>query len=71
MNEIRLPKLPDGTPIKLTLTIGADLGQALKDYADLYHAQYGVSETITDLIPFMREAFLQSDKGFNRGSRKL
>ena len=70
MTDIRLPKLPDRTPIKLTITVGADLGQALKEYADLYRVQYGVQEAVADLIPFMLEAFLQRDKGFNRTSRK-
>ena len=70
MPDIRLARLPDRTPIKLTLTVGAELHQALKEYADLYAATYGVAEPVTDLIPFMLEAFLQSDKGFVRGGRK-
>ena len=70
MTDIKLPRLPDRTPIKLTITVGADLSQALKEYADLYRVQYGVQETVGDLIPYMLEAFLQSDKGFSRTSRK-
>lgn len=31
---------------------------------------YGVAEQVIDLIPFMLEAFIQSDKGFARGGRK-
>jgi hypothetical protein len=70
MTDIKLPKLPDRTPIKLTITVGADLSLALKEYADRYRVQYGVQETVGDLIPFMLEAFLQSDKAFSRTSRK-
>lgn len=70
MAELKLPKLPDRTPVKLTITLSAELHQALKEYADLYQSTYGVSEQVVDLIPFMLEAFLQSDKGFNRGGRK-
>lgn len=70
MAELKLAKLPDRTPVKLTITLGADLNQALKDYADIYQATYGVAEQVVDLIPFMLEAFLASDKGFVRTGRK-
>ena len=71
MAELKLAKLPDRTPVKLTITLGADLNQALKDYADLYQVTYGTAEQVVDLIPFMLDAFLQSDRGFIRnGSRK-
>lgn len=70
MAELKLAKLPDRTPIKLTITVGAELHQALKDYADLYQATYGVTEQVVELIPFMLEAFVQSDKSFARGGRK-
>lgn len=70
MAEIKLARLPDRTPVKLTITVGAELHQALKEYADLYQVTYGASEQVIDLIPFMLEAFLQSDKGFTRAGRK-
>ncbi|WAC48216.1 DUF2274 domain-containing protein [Asticcacaulis sp. SL142] len=70
MAELKLAKLPDRTPVKLTITLGADLNQALKDYADIYQATYGITEQVVDLIPFMLDAFLQSDKGFVRTIRK-
>lgn len=70
MPELKLARLPDRTPVKLTITLGAELHQTLKDYADLYQATYGVWEQVVDLIPFMLETFLQSDKGFNRNGRK-
>lgn len=70
MAEIKLGKLPDRTPVKLTITLGAELHQTLKEYADLYQATYGTAEQVVDLIPFMLEAFVQTDKGFNRGGRK-
>lgn len=70
MTEIKLQKLPDRTPVKLTISLGADLNQALRDYAELYAAAYGVTESIADLVPFILEAFLQSDKAFAKGNRK-
>lgn len=70
MADLKLAKLPDRTPIKVSITVGAELHQALKDYADLYQATYGTAEQVGDLIPYMLEAFLQSDKSFVRGGRK-
>jgi hypothetical protein len=31
---------------------------------------YGVTEQVIDLIPFMLEAFLQSDKGFAKQAKR-
>lgn len=70
MPELKLARLPDRTPIKLTITVGAELHQALKDYADLYQATYGTAEQVVDLVPFMLDAFLQSDKSFVRAARR-
>lgn len=70
MAELKLAKLPDRTPIKLTIVIGAELNEALKAYGERYTAAYGVSEPVIELIPYMLETFLQSDKGSNKGTRK-
>ena len=50
--------------IQPTITVSADLNQALSDYQKAYAATYGVSEKVADLIPFMLEAFLDSDRAF-------
>jgi hypothetical protein len=70
MAELKLPKLPDRTPVKLTITVGAELQQFLKDYAELYQATYGSAEQVVDLMPFMFDTFLQSDKHFIKGGRR-
>ncbi|UDF04854.1 DUF2274 domain-containing protein [Asticcacaulis sp. AND118] len=70
MGDLKLPKLPDRTPIKLTIVIGADLHEGLKAYADRYAEAYGSKEAITELVPYMLEAFLASDRGFSKGGRK-
>lgn len=62
--DIRLPKLPDRTPVKLTISVPAELHQSLKDYAELYRAAYDAEEPVQDLIPYMLDVFLQSDRAF-------
>ena len=63
---IKLPKLPDRTPIKLTIAILADLHRQLGEYAELYREAYGVEEPVIALIPHMLGAFLASDRRFSR-----
>ncbi|MGT2466595.1 DUF2274 domain-containing protein [Mesorhizobium atlanticum] len=43
MANLKLGKLPDRTPSKITITVSADLNQALSDYAALYRQTYGES----------------------------
>jgi len=70
MANLKLGKLPDRTPAKITITMGADLNQALRDYATLYRATYGEAESVAELIPFMLEAFLDSDRAFARARKE-
>ena len=70
MNKLRLPKLPDRTPVKFSITVGPQLAHALRDYRDLYQATYGTAEDITELIPYMLAAFLESDAGFKKTRRE-
>lgn len=66
MADIKLGKLPDRTPIKLTISITPDLKAALDDYATVYSQAYGREEPITELVPAMLAAFLESDRSFVR-----
>ena len=40
MADLRLPRLPDRTPVKLTIMITPDLAAALASYAELYQLKY-------------------------------
>src|SRR6516165_781800 len=66
---MKLAKLPDRTPVKLTTTLMPHLAARLRDYADFYAETYGNREEVADLIPFMLEAFLDGDPDFRRASR--
>jgi hypothetical protein len=70
MGELRLGKLPDRTPVKVTISLPPELNAALVDYASLYEATYGQSETIAELIPAMLVSFLDGDKAFARRRRE-
>ncbi len=66
MAGLKLSKLPDRASVKLTITLAPDLHQRLQRYASAYSEAYQVDEPITELVPAMLAAFLDSDRGFSR-----
>ena len=70
MARLKLGRIPDRTPIKLAITVTPDLKDQLDAYAEAYGAVYGQQEKVEELIPFMLQSFIDSDRGFVR-SRKL
>lgn len=71
MTNLKLSKLPDRTPVKITITVQPELNCALRDYAEVYRNTYGEAETVSDLIPFMLDAFLKNDRGFARARKDV
>lgn len=69
MVALRLQKLPDRTPVKMTIAVAPELNQALAEYAELYRESYGEAEPVQELIPAMLASFLESDKVFARRRR--
>lgn len=70
MADLRLPKIPDRTPVKIAISVMPDVFEALNAYADAYEAAYGRRETVPDLIPFMLKGFLDGDRSFVRTRRR-
>ncbi len=66
MADLKLPKLPDRTPVKLNLVLAPALAADLQAYAELYRANYGTDEPLTELVPAMLGAFLEADRLFKR-----
>ncbi len=64
MIELKLPKIPDRTPTKMTIEIFPELAGALQQYAIAYEEVYGTREAVSALIPYMLSAFIKSDGGF-------
>lgn len=70
MTDLKLPKLPERTPVKLTISVMPDLHSRLRAYAEAYRETYGEDESVADLIPAMLEAFIGNDRGFARRRQK-
>jgi hypothetical protein len=69
--NLRLAKLPDRTPVKLTLALDPETAAALQDYAALYQETYGEAERAETLAAAMIDMFLASDAGFRRARKAL
>jgi hypothetical protein len=71
MPELKLARLPDRVPVKLTITVQPDLAQALREYAAVYRATYGEAESVEELVPFMLASFLEGDRGFAKARKEV
>src|SRR5579859_5620420 len=69
MPELKLAKLPDRTPVKISISVNPGLYAQLAAYAEIYREAYGETETVPELIPFMLDAFLESDRGFTKARK--
>lgn len=70
MAGLKLGKLPDRKTVKFTFTASVQLSNLLEEYAILYEKAYGRRETAAGLIPFMLEAFINSDIGFRKARKE-
>lgn len=67
---MKLAKLPERTPVKMSIALAPGLAKRLREYADFYSETYGSREEVAQLIPFMLEAFLDSDAAFRKGRKR-
>jgi hypothetical protein len=70
MPDLKLGRLPDRVPVKITFLASPDLNRALQLYADLYREAYGTDEPVSELVPFMLQSFLDADRNFSKATRE-
>lgn len=70
MPELKLAKLPDRKPVKISIIVSPNLNQKLGAYAEAYKGAYGAEERVSDLIPFILEQFLDGDRQFSGKRRR-
>jgi len=68
---LRIGKLPDLTPVKMTIQVDPELHQMLEDYARIYNESYDGSVAPAALVPSMLAGFLGSDSGFKRARKEM
>ena len=68
---LKVGPLPDRTPIKLSIACEPDLHGDLKAYAEIHAQTYGKPVSVSDLVPSMLRALIDSDAGFKRARRAI
>ncbi len=68
--KLRLGPLPKTEPVKLTVTLSAELKATLDRYAALHAQTYGERVDAAALVPHMLEAFMARDRGFRTMGHK-
>ena len=68
--DFKLAKLPDRSPVKMTIALAPAVHGELLAYAELYHEVHGVAEPVAALVPYMLESFLASDRAFANAKKK-
>jgi hypothetical protein len=69
MGNLKLAKLPDRKPVKITISVSAELNASLQAYAASYRETYGDTEEVCELLPYMVEQFLATDRAFAKSQR--
>lgn len=68
--KLKLGPLPKVTPVKLTITLHAELKATLDRYAEVHSASTGETNDVERLIPYMLESFVSSDRAFRRAKSR-
>lgn len=64
MPDLRLGKLPNHSPTKLSLNLWSELDEHLKLYAERYSAQRGAKFSAADIAPQMLAEYIKADREF-------
>lgn len=68
---LRIGKLRDLTPVKMTISLDREVHAMLEDYAIIYGESYGEAVKPAELVPSMIAGFLSTDSGFKRARKAL
>lgn len=72
MADLKLSRVPDRTPVKLTITITPDLKKSLDAYLTLYQTVHDDRDAgLGDIIPAMLECFLAGDRAFAKAQKRV
>ena len=67
---LKLDRLPNRKPVKLTITLEPETFDALEDYARIYAEEYGDEESVNVIASYMIGDFMEGDAAFKRRRKK-
>ncbi len=71
MTGLKIRKIPDRTPVKITLSLPPEIHSDLLIYAEIYQKEHGSVETPQILAVQMITSFIQSDGGFRKAKQLM
>ncbi len=71
MTGLKIRKIPDRTPVKITLALPPDVHADLLRYAEIYRHEHGSEETPLLLAAHMIAIFMQCDSGFRKAKQQM
>jgi hypothetical protein len=69
MATLKLPQIPDRTPVRHVIQVPPELDRDLHAYAAAYAESYGSAPPVSELIPAMLAHFLAGDRYFAQSQR--
>ncbi len=70
VTTLKLGRLQDTKPVKLTIAVDPSIKTDLELYAALYEEAYSEKAPVEALIPAMLERFLDTDAGFKKARKQ-
>lgn len=68
--KLKLGRLPSTEVVKITIAMSVELKAMLDRYAQLHAEASGQKHDLGRLIPYMLQAFMNSDRAFTRANRR-
>ncbi len=69
MSKLKLGPLPDDKPVRMTISLSAEIHRNLVDYAEIHGRETGRQVEPAKLVAPMLERFMATDRGFAKARR--
>ena len=69
MPNLKLGAIPDDKPVRLTITLTAELHALLVDYAEAHAKAFDRKVSPEKLVPHILERFIRTDRAFAKARR--
>ena len=70
MPKLKLGAIPDDKPVRLTVTLTAELHALLVEYAEAHAKEFDRKVAPEKLVPHMLERFIRTDRAFAKARRR-
>lgn len=69
MAKLKLGPLPDDKPVRMTISLPAEVHRNLVDYAEIHARETGTKAEPVKLVAAMLDRFMATDRGFAKARK--